>query len=284
MNLILSVFQDIFISMLSALTLAFAFLSFINKRLVQSVLFFVLMVICFSFALLLYKPLYIGVLYIIVYIGAVAVLFLFVLMLVNLREETLNLVSQKDDTNFYSKEVPFTVKILAFIIFAFNFFLLVDSQGFTLLPIDLDSWTSFALINDSNIKGFVSGNLNLKILDAFAFNQLHNIDVSALFTTLINLTDSSVVNDRVAINFLNDLSNIYVKFGLSGLKEVLMLLYSEISSYTNVNLVYSFSGLEDSTTLVTPLFLNKNSTLLYGAGSLLLLALIGSVYITKDNN
>jgi len=122
------------------------------------------------------------------------------------------------------------------------------------------------------------------MLDAFAFYQLHNVDVSALFTTLINLTDSSVVNGSIAINFLADLSNIYVKFGLAGLKEVLMLLYTEIASYTNVNLVYSFSGLEDSTTLVTPLFLNKNSTLLYGAGSLLLLALIGSVYITKDNN
>jgi len=50
----------------------------------------------------------------------------------------------------------------------------------------------------------------------------------------------------------------------------------------NTDLIYQFKALEDSTTIVSSLFTDKFSTVLFGSGSLLLLALIGSVYITKE--
>ena len=87
MNLVLSIVRDLIILLLCCASIAAAVYTFTTKRLVLSVLYFVQLVISLSLALFLYKPLYISVLYIIVYIGAVAVLFLFVLMLVNLRDE-----------------------------------------------------------------------------------------------------------------------------------------------------------------------------------------------------
>jgi len=143
MDIVLSILKDVVLTFMSWATILFAIVAFMNKRLVQAVLSFVQMIVCFSVMLLLYKPIYVGVLYIIVYIGAVAVLFLFVLMLVNLREEAIqSLKASNSESN-----VPAMWLGLVFLVILLNTNFLIDTSVLRTSVTDLNAWSSLATTN-----------------------------------------------------------------------------------------------------------------------------------------
>jgi len=278
MDIVLSILKDVVLTFMSCATIAFAIIAFINKRLVQAVLSFVQMIICFSIMLLLYKPIYVGVLYIIVYIGAVAVLFLFVLMLVNLREEAIQ--SLKSTKANVQSPVLWLVLVFAVVLLNTNF--LLDASILNTASTDLNAWTSFA--TTSQVYSLFSANpVNFNNYVNF-WAETSVLKTNQVLLMLINLmTAASDVEYNNSVEFINNLASLTRDTGVSSLYSVLNILMSDLQKALNTDLVYQFKALEDSTTIVSSLFTNKFSTVLFGSGSLLLLALIGSVYITKES-
>ena len=92
-----------------SLILTFAGLIIFTPNSVASVLYLVLVFIFTSFSFVLLGMEYLGLIYIIVYIGAIAVLFLFVLMLINIR----NVLEPEEDRSTIGK---FGLVVLAFLI------------------------------------------------------------------------------------------------------------------------------------------------------------------------
>jgi len=233
--------------------------------------------------LLLYKPIYVGVLYIIVYIGAVAVLFLFVLMLVNLREEAIdNLSSSRKEFNVNSVQY-----FLGLVLTSYVFLLSVKSSNFVYADLmDLKAWS------DLSTKTIVYS-LFKPTIDSLDFSSYANyvnlwsetfmLKPNQIMLILMNLmTFDSMLETQLGSEFLHNLARLSNELGTSGLRDVVVYIMSDLQNTLATDLLYQFKGLEESTKLVSPLFTDKYSNILYGAGSLLLLALIGSVYITKE--
>lgn len=278
MDIVFSILKDVVLTLMSCATIAFAIIAFMNKRLVQAVLSFVQMVICFSVMLLLYKPIYVGVLYIIVYIGAVAVLFLFVLMLVNLREEAIE--SLKTTKRTTQSPVLWLAMVLFVVILNTNF--LLDASILNVTSTDLNAWSSFATTNQV-FSLFNSNVINYNNYLNF-WSETAILKTNQVLLMLINLmTSASDVDYQTSVEFINNLAALTRDMGSNSLHDILNIVMVHLQKSLNTDLVYQFKALEDSTTIVSSLFTDKFSTVLFGSGSLLLLALIGSVYITKES-
>jgi len=74
-----------FLSLFSVLAVFFSILVIINKNPIVSVLFLICLFVLISGYLILLGMNFIGLSYLLVYIGAVSILFLFILMLINIR-------------------------------------------------------------------------------------------------------------------------------------------------------------------------------------------------------
>ena len=115
------------LDIISLLSILFGIFVIISKNPIVSVLFLIGLFACISSYLIILGLSFIGLSYLIVYIGAVSILFLFILMLINIRISEL----QNDTSN----SIP-----LAFIItISFNYPL------FQILPYDI------AILNNNNI-------------------------------------------------------------------------------------------------------------------------------------
>lgn len=115
------------LDIISLLSILFGIFVIISKNPIVSVLFLIGLFACISSYLIILGLSFIGLSYLIVYIGAVSILFLFILMLINIRISEL----QNDTSN----SIP-----LAFIItISFNYPL------FQILPYDL------AILNNNNL-------------------------------------------------------------------------------------------------------------------------------------
>ena len=74
-----------FLDLFSVLSVLCAILVIINKNPIVSVLFLICLFVLISGYLILLGMNFIGITYLLVYIGAVSILFLFILMLINIR-------------------------------------------------------------------------------------------------------------------------------------------------------------------------------------------------------
>lgn len=82
--------ENIFLSLLSLLILINAAMIIINKNPVHSILFLVLVFVCTTALLILLGVEFIAMLFLVVYVGAITVLFLFVIMMLNVKIIELN--------------------------------------------------------------------------------------------------------------------------------------------------------------------------------------------------
>jgi NADH-ubiquinone oxidoreductase chain 6 len=108
LNEILSGFFSQFLDILAIISILFGIFIIVSKNPIVSVLFLILLFSTISVYLILLGATFIGISYILVYVGAVSILFLFILMLINIRVS--ELIS---DTN---NNIPLAIlTILAFV-------------------------------------------------------------------------------------------------------------------------------------------------------------------------
>jgi NADH-quinone oxidoreductase subunit J len=114
-------FENILVLFFSAAAVATAIIMITRRNPIKSVLFLVLNFFCISALYLLLKAQFIAIINVIVYAGAIMVLFLFVIMLLNLQDE-----SKLTENVTYKKITAVLLAILLFSIFAvttyFGFF------------------------------------------------------------------------------------------------------------------------------------------------------------------
>ncbi len=279
MNLVLSIVRDLIILLLCCVSIAAAVYTFTTKRLVLSVLYFVQLVISLSLALFLYKPLYISVLYIIVYIGAVAVLFLFVLMLVNLRDEYIS-----RPISWSSLKLNDFSRITLMFLILSTFFNYLDFSSLNGLALELQIWTSFNVEQglDSTLKNlyFYREKLYPHSIWVQLINYYSFMDVTSILSIWISFFD---------------VNGIYL-FNLTKLIQLFYLMLQNISieDFTELTILALFSSLKNSFVLYNiPMYLTYLPTennlnwlaplftvyvdLLFCLAVILFIALIGTI-------
>lgn len=101
-------FMMSFFNILSVYLIFTSFLVCFTLNPVHSVLFLILTFIIASFILILFQIEFLAILFIIIYVGAVAVLFLFVVMMLNIKKT-------RSNSNFFNKLLAFTLLISIFV-------------------------------------------------------------------------------------------------------------------------------------------------------------------------
>jgi len=136
-------------------------LSITSKNPVISVIFLITTFVCAAIYLILIGINFIGISYIVIYVGAIAVLFLFVIMMINIK------LTDILDTGYnYTKNLPLAVLIVTLFIFLI----------FQTLP--------FSFNNIALPFNFLGGEYNLNYNQVFNFSDL---------TTLINRSQSDIL-------------------------------------------------------------------------------------------
>jgi NADH-ubiquinone oxidoreductase chain 6 len=103
---------SIFINLLVIGMLFFSVLSITSKNPVISVIFLITTFVCAAVYLILIGINFIGISYIVIYVGAIAVLFLFVIMMINIK------LTDILDTGYnYTKNLPLAILIVTLFIF-----------------------------------------------------------------------------------------------------------------------------------------------------------------------
>jgi len=74
-------------NILLVLTIFFAFNVYFSRNPIESVLFLILVFCSSSFILFIINSEFLGLIFVIIYVGAIAVLFLFIIMLLNIKEK-----------------------------------------------------------------------------------------------------------------------------------------------------------------------------------------------------
>lgn len=159
--------KTIFFNILFFLTLLMSIFSITSKNPVISILFLITTFVSAACYLILIGINFIGISYIIVYIGAIAVLFLFVIMMINIR-----LTDILETGNQYTKTLPLALLIVTFFIYIFAKFipffynyLLLDNFNFLF---------SLNLYNNNNLYDLLN-NIDLSNLDLLIVNKADNI-------------------------------------------------------------------------------------------------------------
>jgi len=178
--------KTLFINLLAFGTLLSSILTITAKNPVISVIFLIATFVAAAGYLILIGIQFLGLSYIVIYVGAIAVLFLFVIMMINIK-----LTDILETGSQYTKNLPLAI------IIAFLFLFTV----FTIIPLNLYNVPnlSISLLNDLNT--LISSNFsNLK---EEAINEIlltSNIDhISGIGSDLNNLAIS--YNDLYLLNF-----------------------------------------------------------------------------------
>lgn len=134
--------KTIFINMLAFGTLFSGVLSITSKNPVISVIFLISTFVAAAGYLLLLGINFVGISYIIVYIGAIAVLFLFIIMMINIR-----LTDILETGSQYTKNLPLALAIGSSFIYSI----------FTIIPLSFkDAYSLNGLLNMfTNLNGFL---------------------------------------------------------------------------------------------------------------------------------
>lgn len=175
-----------------------------SKNPVISVLFLISVFVNSAIYLILLGVSFVGISYVIVYVGAIAVIFLFILMMINIRlTDILELGTD------YTKNLPLALIIAAIFIFSIfgvitNLNIFNSSLGFTIIN-SINSFTAIqsSLVSDSTSVSLLSNNLpvltnsftgyvdskliNYTQLDSLGFNLYTQNAVLLIITSLVLL-------------------------------------------------------------------------------------------------
>ena len=157
--------KSIILNIFTIATLLFSVFSITSKNPVVSVLFLISTFVLASCYIIFIGIDFIGISYIIVYVGAIAVLFLFIIMMINIK-----LTDILETGSQYTKTLPLGLLIVSFFMFIF----------FSIIPYILIQWKF----------NFSSGSLN-KISYILSENSLKAIEYfdnhDALITNLLQI-------------------------------------------------------------------------------------------------
>ena len=150
----------LFINFLAFGTLLSSIFSITSKNPVISVIFLISSFVQAAGYLILIGVNYVGISYIVVYVGAIAVLFLFIIMLLNIRLSEITEVS-----TLYTKNLPLAIAVGSLFVYEF----------FSILPLSFNevSILSFLLNLISNLNGFLfNSNLSTNKIGYLTINLI----------------------------------------------------------------------------------------------------------------
>jgi NADH-ubiquinone oxidoreductase chain 6 len=107
-------FYTILLTLLQILIILSGVFIIINKNPIVSILFLIGLFLSVAIFLIILNIVFVGISYLLVYIGAVSILFLFILMLIDIRISELH---EENNNNFY---LGLIVSIIFFVVFANN--------------------------------------------------------------------------------------------------------------------------------------------------------------------
>ena len=162
--------KQIFIDILAFTTLFSGLLVITSKNPVISVVFLISVFLNAAGYLILTGINFLGISYIIVYVGAITVLFLFVIMMININLEDIQEVGSQ-----YSKNIPLALSIAFLFIYEF----------FTIMP--------FTFNNVSIISYALNYLINLNTI-LFSSNITNNINNDIIITINPAIADSSITH------------------------------------------------------------------------------------------
>jgi NADH-ubiquinone oxidoreductase chain 6 len=155
----------LFINILAFGTLLSSVFSITSKNPVISVIFLISTFVQAALYLILIGINFVGISYIIVYVGAIAVLFLFVIMMINIK-----LTDILETGSQYTKNLPLAIAIGSLFIFIIFQLIPNNNNNVPALSVLLDKITIFnSILSDSNI---VSINLINSIVNNYLFSSL----------------------------------------------------------------------------------------------------------------
>lgn len=159
----------LFINILAFGTLLSSVFSITSKNPVISVIFLISTFVQAALYLILIGINFVGISYIVIYVGAIAVLFLFVIMMINIK-----LTDILETGSQYTKNLPLAIAIGS--LFIFIIFQLIPFNFNNVTPILLDKITYFnSVFSDSNI---VSINLINSIVNNYFFSSLSDVIIT----------------------------------------------------------------------------------------------------------
>ena len=153
---------DFILNSFALLALLFAILVITSKNPVISIVYLVGVFMVISLILILLGIKFIGLSYIIVYIGAISVLFLFIIMMIDIKS-----VDILDIGREYSKNLP--LALLIGILFIYSIFILIPVLQTKLLIKDFSLFNLYNILISSNFFFLDELQLNNSIINGFGF-------------------------------------------------------------------------------------------------------------------
>lgn len=229
--------KSIILNLLAFSTLLFSVFSITSKNPVISVLFLISTFVFAASYLLFVGIEFIGISYIIIYIGAIAVLFLFVIMMINIR-----LTDILETGSQYTKTLPLALAIIS--LFTYTLYNLLPYM-YNVLPQQLNFNSGITTLYNSSSQNIWDILYNLNGQGMFIVNSIFkNVWISSFNTndTVFNVYNSMPqIADTVFTNFLQIEAigfNLYV-YGASLLILVslilLLAMYSAIIITRDIN-------------------------------------------------
>lgn len=165
---------SLFINILAFGTLLSSVFSITSKNPVISVIFLISTFVQAALYLILIGINFVGISYIVIYVGAIAVLFLFVIMMINIK-----LTDILETGSQYTKNLPLAIAIGSLFIFIIFQIIPFNFNNVKALSVLLDKITYFnnifSPLGESNI---VSINLINSIVDNYFFSSLSDIIIT----------------------------------------------------------------------------------------------------------
>ena len=159
------------INILAFGTLLSSVFSITSKNPVISVIFLISTFVQAALYLILIGINFVGISYIVIYVGAIAVLFLFVIMMINIK-----LTDILETGSQYTKNLPLAIAIGSLFIFIIFQIIPNNNNNVPALQILLDFITYFnSILSDSNI---VSINLINSIVNNYFFSSLSDVIIT----------------------------------------------------------------------------------------------------------
>jgi NADH-ubiquinone oxidoreductase chain 6 len=162
---------SLFINILAFGTLLSSVFSITSKNPVISVIFLISTFVQAALYLILIGINFVGISYIVIYVGAIAVLFLFVIMMINIK-----LTDILETGSQYTKNLPLAIAIGSLFIFILFTLIKYNNNNVPALQVLLDNITYFnSILSDSNI---VSINLINSIVNNYLFSSLSDVIIT----------------------------------------------------------------------------------------------------------
>nr|YP_009513844.1 NADH dehydrogenase subunit 6 [Pertusaria propinqua]AXH38235.1 NADH dehydrogenase subunit 6 [Pertusaria propinqua]QBP39458.1 NADH dehydrogenase subunit 6 [Pertusaria propinqua] len=241
-------YKEIILDIFALISIIFGLLVIITKNPIISVIFLIALFFTIAGYLIILGINFLGISYLLVYVGAVSILFLFILMLINVRISEL----------FSETSNAIPLALLVILVFSYSLS--------TVLPYSLvsnsyllNTYGSFyPLENSSSLSD------NNEIL--YKLNDLSNMEID-LFNIKSVLNIDENMNFVKEITYLNNM--LYVKSSTGGISYVTSSIWDNVLAYT------------DHITSIGNIMYTSYAIWLLITSIILLLAMVGCIVITK---